>query len=1150
MSEGWVWDIEANGLLDATTVDYTASPYKLKNDFKMHCIVVVDKTTKQVYAFYDGPKYILDGREYKEVIGGVEYTLEFYAEVEYTHLPLKDFPAWVEANCTHKTIIAHNQISYDLLACKAYFGMPYTIEEDSWCGNPVDFVDTLVLSKTLNPDRFGGHSLDVLSSSLAVRKVNFRPHLKGQDKFKHFAADMLYYNIYDCLSNLEVYNFLQQEASGWKWDDAVSLEKSVADIITRQSHRGFAFNKDLAEESIRELDALLEERRLRVEPLLPKKKATQAFMKEYIPPKIQFKKDGSHSSHLIKWVEKHGGSFVDDRHVDVLGEIRELPLALEPLVTEVEATIDDSTHIKEWLVGLGWNPSEWKEKDLSVDTKKQKLSPEKFEAAVDRYVAQTLESSFCTSRCEYLGVSPKKLKDKLMSFKPGKPVRVQTNPTFTVGQEKELCPDLERVSESFPYVRDVVEYLTYKHRRNSILGGGVSWDDEDEAEKGYMASVREDGRIPTPADTCGAATSRMKHKVVANIPRVTSLYGHNMRALFGVDEGFFQIGYDFDSLEAREEAHYCWKYESSPREYCDSLLKEKPYDVHTSTAKKISRIIRKEFSRGPAKAVKYACLPLHTKVLTVEGWKEYADIVEGEEVLTFNSETGVVERDVVTKKHFFTDKEVFKFSNKFDSFQCTEDHRWYGWRRSSLKNKPREKVYGFFNAEDLTTEHNIVLTAPYKGGDSPVTKEEAFFMGLLLSDGYYAWSKKSETTSSSFGKRKEIRMVLAQAEHKSWREVESALNNLGLDYWKGENNSNNNRVFLYSVKSASARPFIDRVVGCRLDKHDVDWVKWVVSLTRESLEAFYEGFYLGDGEMKNRHKAEAITQNEGKIFDAVVTAAQLLGRGRITFNSKGEGEKCKVIRTQKRKHITCQELKKESMGIQDTFCLTTNNGTFVIWQDDFVGITGNCTYGAQASKVAKTIGADLKTGEIVFNAFWEAAKPLADLKEKLKQYWEGVGKKKFILGLDGRKVPTRSSHAILNSLFQSAGVICAKRAMVIHDKLLKNNNLAVDFFVDDWKNKVFAQQLIAYHDEAQMEVSRSLVQFKMFETKDQAQEFKDAQNVVWSDISESPRGGYYVAYSLPGALAAQAVHEAGRYYKLNVDLTAGYIVNKDWAGCH
>ncbi|MCK9530395.1 MAG: DNA polymerase [Gammaproteobacteria bacterium] len=813
--QGCVWDIESTNLLDESSIDYTASPYKLKESFALHCIVVVDRDTKEVYAFYDGDDIVLDGRKYETEVEGNVYVLENYTPVEYTRYNLEDFPSFVEENMENCEIIAHNQINYDLLTCKLYYGMDYTVEEDSWMGNKVDFVDTLVLSKTLNPDRFGGHSLDNLSSKTGVQKVEFRKHIPQAERFKHFAPDMLYYNVYDCLSNLEVYHYLKTEAEGWNWEDAISLEKSVADIITRQSHRGFKFNKELAEESIRELDALMEERKNRVEPLLPKKKATKAFMKDYIPPKVQFKKDGTHSANLIKWIEKHNGRFVDNYTVEVLGEVRTLPLPLEPMVTEVAATIDDSTHIKEWLVSLGWSPTEWKEKDLSVDTKKQKLPRDKFEATVDRYVQQTLESSLCEHRCEYLETSSEKLRGKLLSSREGKPVRVQTNPSFTVGQEKELCPDLERVAEDFPYVKDVVEYLTYKHRRNSILGGGLDWDEEEEAEKGYLAAVREDGRIPTPADTCGAATSRMKHRLVANIPRVTSLYGEKMRALFGVEDGFFQIGYDFDSLEAREEAHYCFRYENEPREYCNSLLQDKPYDVHTMMAQRISEILKREFTRTPAKSVKYAA-----------------------------------------------------------------------------------------------------------------------------------------------------------------------------------------------------------------------------------------------------------------------------------------------------------------------------------------------TYGAQAAKIAKTIGADIKTGEVVFKAFWEAAKPLAQLKEKLKQYWEKRGGKKFILGIDGRKIPTRSPHAILNSLFQSAGVICAKRAMVIHDRLLKEHGLSVDFFTEDWKSKLFAQQLIAYHDEAQMEVSKSLVKFKMFETEEEAQAFKDEQDVIWSDIKPSPKGGWYVAYSLPGELAVKAVTEAGHYYNLNVELTAGYMVERSWAGCH
>lgn len=809
------WDRETTGLLDETAIDYTTSPYSLRKSFKTNCIVVEEHQTAKIIAFYDGPKYILDGRRFEEKGVHGTYILENYAPLEYEHRQLKEFKSYIQTTDIRK-VIAHNQINFDLLVGKLEEDMDFTVEPDTWCGKTVEFEDTMVLSKTLNPDRFGGHSLDKLSEKVSIRKIEFRKHMPADVRFLEFAADELYYCIYDVKANTQVYHYLDKERQGWDWSDAISLEKAVAELITRQTHRGFKFDKELAEKNVRELDALMEERRIRVTPVLPKRPATKVFMKDYTPPVRQFKKDGSYAADLIKFVEKHNGVLNEDRTVELLGKTYELPLPNEPLVTEMDATIDDTTHIKEWLCGLGWSPQEYKEKDLSVDTKKVKLSKEKLEASIDRYVEQTLASNFCEDRCDHLDTNKHKLKAQLLKrAEAGRAIKVLTNPSFTVGQDKEMDPGLQVIAEKFPFVRDVVEYLTYKHRRNSILGGGMEWDEDEEPEKGFIASVRKDGRIPTPADTCGAATSRMKHKLVANIARVTSLYGEPMRAMFCVDEDFFQIGYDFDSLEAREEAHYCWKYEQGEKEYCKSLLMDKPFDVHTMMAKKISALIKREFKRSPAKNVKYGC-----------------------------------------------------------------------------------------------------------------------------------------------------------------------------------------------------------------------------------------------------------------------------------------------------------------------------------------------TYGSQAKKVAKTIGSDLKTGELVFKAFWEAASPLKMLKDRLASYWETHGGKKFILGIDGRKVPTRSAHAILNSLFQSAGVICAKRAMVIHDRKLKAEGLSVDFFRDDWNKKLFCQQLIAYHDEAQLEVRKELVKFKTFATQEEAETFKQAQTEVWSDIKESPKGGVYVAYCRPGELAAQAVKEAGEYYNLNVDLTAGYMVHKNWAGCH
>jgi hypothetical protein len=98
-----------------------------------------------------------------------------------------------------------------------------------------------------------------------------------------------------------------------------------------------------------------------------------------------------------------------------------------------------------------------------------------------------------------------------------------------------------------------------------------------------------------------------------------------------------------------------------------------------------------------------------------------------------------------------------------------------------------------------------------------------------------------------------------------------------------------------------------------------------------------------------------------------------------------------------------------------------------------------------------------------------------------------------------------------------------------------------------FSNKSFAQQLIAYHDESQLELTKDLVKFKMFNTEDDAKSYNKPH---WSDVAKAPDGRYYRAYSIVGELAQKAVQEAGQYYNLNVELTAGYMVGRNWKECH
>ena len=120
--------------------------------------------------------------------------------------------------------------------------------------------------------------------------------------------------------------------------------------------------------------------------------------------------------------------------------------------------------------------------------------------------------------------------------------------------------------------------------------------------------------------------------------------------------------------------------------------------------------------------------------------------------------------------------------------------------------------------------------------------------------------------------------------------------------------------------------------------------------------------------------------------------------------------------------------------------------------------------------------------------------------------------------------------------------------MVLHEDKLRDANLIIDFFRDSDISS-FSQQLIAYHDEAQIELTKDLVKFKMFDTEEEANNFSDGDN-IWSDVGHSPNGKIYRAYSVVGQLAAEAVVEAGQYYNLSIELTAGYMIGRNWGECH
>jgi len=587
-------DIESSGLLE-DMLDFSSFPYKLKPEAKLWCVVIRNAVTREIIA---------------EAVNE-QITKEWFKKAT--------------KNITH--LIAHNGIKFDFIVLMLFAIMEYTVgyldQDDTLFGRPIVLVDSLILSRIVNPDRFGGHGLKAWGMRLSNAKDNFRADCieagiiaknapKGAE-FLQYTPLMLSYCEQDTDVNVDVYTAVLRELSGHSWANAIKMENKLADLAIRRESLGFWFDKDLALRCLDDLTEKMEDLTNKVNPLLPPKPMTKGELNEFTPPNTQFLKNGLPSTHIIKFAQRVGASILENEDKDYFIQFEDNKYKLPyngSLKTHVPASINNLDHVKMYLIDLKWRPTEWAERDFTKDSKKQLLTFEKRKVALERWLKETSEGKYKKLRLEiafenYKVKSEQKLLEVLLTkLKQDFPVKLPTSPKVRVGIEKDLCPNLLSLGQEVAFASDFALYLTYKHRKSSIAGGELEDMDFDNESpnSGFLSMYRDvDGRVATPAIEIGASSNRYRHIGIANIARPSSVYGKEMRSMFGAGKDALQFGYDFASVEARIQGNYCWKY-TDGEALSKTLLAEKPFDIHTLTAQKLG------LDRTSAKSINYMLL--------------------------------------------------------------------------------------------------------------------------------------------------------------------------------------------------------------------------------------------------------------------------------------------------------------------------------------------------------------------------------------------------------------------------------------------------------------------------------------------------------------------------------------------------------------
>ena len=424
------------------------------------------------------------------------------------------------------------------------------------CHNMLDYDLPLLLklgyidSYTVEPDTLNGRSIKFVDTLILSRLFDPDRNRHGladwgeqfgipKPKIDDWDSQTLEEYIHRCTEdvkiNVKLFEHLKVIGHQHDWKNAIRLEKAFQDCVHRSEMYGMYFDEAKAKELEDELNERMERIEGEVNAALPERELPARQVKA--PPKVRFKKDGEPSAHAKRYF---GDSLVNDDGAWIVnhpnGNVYPLKgkVDIPPMVTKGTMLISNQADLKKHLIDeCGWRPAFW---NIDKETGEKK------------------------------------------------------SPRLNDPVTKVICPNLEKLGEKFSWVLKLTEWLVLRHRRNLLRGNGNA---------GLLnhPRLRLDQRLPAGMVTIGAATHRVTHRTVANLPRVSTLYGMEIRALFAAPRGRSIVGFDASALEDRLKGHYTYKYDGG--EYARKI-NDPEFDAHTESAELWG------ISRSDAKTGNYA----------------------------------------------------------------------------------------------------------------------------------------------------------------------------------------------------------------------------------------------------------------------------------------------------------------------------------------------------------------------------------------------------------------------------------------------------------------------------------------------------------------------------------------------------------------
>ncbi|MCS7190496.1 MAG: hypothetical protein NZ843_02705 [Fimbriimonadales bacterium] len=363
---------------------------------------------------------------------------------------------------------------------------------------------------------------------------------------------------------------------------------------------------------------------------------------------------------------------------------------------------------------------------------------------------------------------------------------------------------------------------------------------------------------------------------------------------------------------------------------------------------------------------KAECVPLDVRILTADGWKYYDELSVGEPVLAYDLETDQLRWVPLLAVRAYRNAPVVRLWNDkgFEAF-CTPDHRWAVTYSAVWKGK-RYTYRKLRETTRLNAAHALIVGAPAPSGALPVTPNQAFIMGLLVTDGSIRQDGKV------------LRGYIAQSKPEVVQRIRASLQGIP-----------------HSVIEIPAhlRTFpTGRTYSCRVgyrfnlsavamhnlfDSFGIDDVRELIQtvphLSAQARAAMLEAMMLGDADRRGTFAQNP--DRNGWVIDLWTALCALEGRMVCKSVRRDSLGGVWTARMKKTRFVYASNLRVEEAGSMDVWCPQTPLGTWVArFSNDMVAITGNtgavgralamCGYGTQFAPELSE--GDVATGRIAY----------------------------------------------------------------------------------------------------------------------------------------------------------------------------------------